>query len=198
MAPQNDNCRIWTIVHQPCSTYPTFSKVSQHSAIPRTRYIGQSMQDYFARWEQMSAPLVTIVAPIGKVLLVTMFVERFVDRLESQLGTALSMPPTRDDPKGQLVTSRSLQDFILLQGSRLIGETSQNKALVAQPSRADKNKGLKKSSWNGVECGYCGRKDHVKAECFEREQGKSKDDGKKNDNEGQALITATNTKKQQT
>lgn len=64
------------------------------------------MQDYIARWEQMSVKVASIDACIDEGLLCTTFVEVFGVRSYSPSGTALFAPPRKDDLTCQPSTLR--------------------------------------------------------------------------------------------
>lgn len=105
---------------------------------------------------QMSAQLTLIYAPIDKELIDMMFVESFGDSSSSPIRTVLCALLTKDDLTWQLVTLHLLQEFASHGGSRLIAETSQDKALIAHQNKT-KTKGHANSSGNGVECWYCAK-----------------------------------------
>lgn len=53
------------------------------------------------------------------------------------------------------------------------------------------NRNRRNCSWNGIDRWYCGKNFHIKAECFKRNQNKSKPDAKKNNKADKVLASVT-------
>lgn len=141
------------------------------------------MKHYAVRLERMSAQPASIDASIYHGVLVRMFVKCFEDQSTSSFGVALFALAKRDDLNWQLTTSRVFREFASQQHSRLMEETSQDKAFVVQATRPNRNKNQRNSSRNSMTFCYCGKKRHVRAgkkrhvraECFRRKREKSTD-----------------------
>lgn len=156
------------------------------------------MQNYVTRWEQISTQLTSLYASINEFLMIAMFVKRFRDRSELTIGTALSALLTSDALTWPLVTSPLSQKFASQKGSRLMGETSQDKRFVIQSRITKKNKSLQNPGINGVEFRFCDKNDHVRVEYFNGKGDKSKDDANKMYKQEKAFIGVTKKNKHPT
>lgn len=137
------------------------------------------MEDYIETWKQMSAQSASISARIGEGLLVTMFVESQGDRSTSSFETAFFALSIRDDLTWSQEASRLKRECASRRDARLTGESSQDKALVAQQNkRPFKSKFRGSSSGSGVECRHCGKTGQIKSKCLKRKRYKSGEDAK--------------------
>lgn len=141
ITPHPDNPRrVFDFLHQWYSGITTFSKLAVNSTLSQMQYTGQSMQYYISRWERTSVQRKSTGPPTDDGFLVMKVIESFVDRSNSPCGTDLFALQKSGDHTWQLVTSRLLQKFRSEQESKTMGETSQDKAFVVQPTKSNKER----------------------------------------------------------
>lgn len=81
----------------------TFSKESMETELTRTRYAGQAMDVYFAKWEQLSSQVDVVNASVHEGLLITMLFESFGNHSKSEYGSTASEFLSKDTFEWQTV-----------------------------------------------------------------------------------------------
>lgn len=143
----------------------------------------------------MSVQLASMNISIEDGLLSTMLVKILWDWSISSFGAFLLALLTRDDPTGQTVTLRLIQEFWSEQVTRQWKETSQKKAFDAHMKR-NKHMGQGNSSGSVFDCWYCNKTGQVRSECLKRKGNKSKNDVSEKNNREKALVAATESNEQ--
>jgi len=86
MRHQENPRMMWNVLHSRYASGTTFSKASVQTELARTKYTGQSMDVYVAKWEQLASKLDLMNASLDEGLLITMFLESFGNRSKSEYG----------------------------------------------------------------------------------------------------------------